>query len=248
LYLVTVFELEQHGEQVRSLLEDSHPFIRLKAFWTMSAIGNINNLPVIINLIERDKYDFNKLDQVVYVLENLTSTNEEEINSQISDSYQKTQNTFVRRCLLEVLGRKDHDESISFLMNQLQDRQSEIRIGAMKSLIYIKAVTALPVFTELLKWSESDGVKIIAMKGIALLGGEPYRSLMIEHLGHELWWVRYYSAFGIAGLSEQGKSELKFLAENHPDPFARQMANYYLQILDKEGVTWHLEQQALMIG
>jgi HEAT repeat protein len=247
LYLVSVLELRHEKDLVIQLLSNHHSLIRLKAFWTMGAIGDNSDLPILAKYLENEKYDVSKLESILHILGGLSPVDSIPTHKLVVDTFNITKDPFVQRCLVELIGRKQCFDSIPFLLEISQKSNPELRIGAIKSLIELRDTSAISSFIQLLKWSESIGVKIISMKGIALIGNIDHLPVFRENLGHSLWWVRYYSAFGMARLGEDGKGELNRLAVTYSDQYGREMANYFLQILDNKDILWDSDKQNFMI-
>lgn len=248
LHLITTFALKHERPLVKELLSDRHLIVRRKAFWALGVIGSAEDLPAMLSLLERDGYDWYQLEQVVGTLDKLDFTGED-VQSWVEPLYREISQPFVRRCLVEFQAAKAGYESIPYLMEKLSDREMEVRIGVIKSLTHLHAYSAVPEFVRILSEpTEHVPVKIMAMKGIALLGGHTYLHVMERYLGHPVWWVRYYSAVGIARHVQSAHSELARLSQSHPDAYGREMAHYFLQLLQEEGGLWRSIEHSLTIG
>lgn len=66
-------------------------------------------------------------------------------------------------------------------------------------------------------------VRSEAARTMGRLGTEADLPALVPLLGDPAWWVRYRSAQAIASLPTIGARELRRIAANHPNPFARDM-------------------------
>jgi hypothetical protein len=67
---------------------------------------------------------------------------------------------------------------------------------------------------------------MVAAQVVKKLNLTIYRKELKRLLGDSQWWVRYYAAESI--LESDGIETLSDYAENHPDEFARDMAEQWL--------------------
>lgn len=249
LQVVAVFHLTDKKQEVIRSLKDSHPLIRMKAFWGLGMIGDRQDLPILLDALKRDHYDWFQVDRVVTILNQLDFSETSNTGNWLVSFYHEASKPFVKRCLIDLMAEQGSYEVIPFLNEEVltQELPFEVRIGMLKTLLRLHAVQAIPTFRSILA-NENDhpGVLIMAMKGVALLGGASCKQVFVEYLGHPLWWVRYYSAVGLARMGDVG--ELKRISVEHPDLYGREMARYFLQLIQQEGALWRSIESSLIAG
>jgi hypothetical protein len=236
LHLATAFKVSNVRETVIDMCGDENALIRMAAITTLSSIGEEDDIFVLFDALEEHTTEHYELDWVFNNLNQISNTNDSELFQQVQEAYFGYKNPFTKRCILEWIGSKNRSECIPFLINVMKSEEGEIKVGAIKALIALKAQIALPYFVRFVENRfEQEGIQNLAMKGLALLGGENYSQCFEVNLGHSHWWVRYYSAMGLFKSGTAGKNRLRILKQEHPDQYARDMASYYTDLLKLEG-------------
>jgi hypothetical protein len=236
LYLSAAFQLEKERTNVLKMCMDDNPLIRMAAITTISSIGNEEDIFEIFKVLEEYNTEYYQLDWVLHNLVNIKSTKDKAFYDCVKEKYPTYKKAFTRRCILEWMGKKNRVDCIPFIVNVMKNECGEVRVGAIKALIKLEAKIALPYYVRYIEdENELPGIKILSMKGLALLGDQQLAECMEVNLGHKLWWVRYYSAFGLMKLGQGGEKELVRLEQSHPDKYARDMSRYYLDMLKLKG-------------
>ncbi|OZM56766.1 hypothetical protein CIB95_11135 [Lottiidibacillus patelloidae] len=236
LYLSAAFQVKKERPNVLKMCMDENPLIRMAAITTLSSIGEEDDIFEIFNVLEEYNTEYYQLDWVLHNLANIKSTNDNAFYERVKLRYPNYKKAFTRRCILEWMGQKNRVDCIPFILNVMKSESGEVKVGAVKALISLEAKIALPHFEQNINDDyELPGIKILSMKGIALFGDEQFAKCMENNLGHQLWWVRYYSAFGLVKLGHGGEQELVRLEKEHPDKYARDMSRYYLDMLKLKG-------------
>ncbi|WP_139492849.1 HEAT repeat domain-containing protein [Brevibacillus dissolubilis] len=247
LHVVGTFQMEAYREQVARLLYDPHPLVRQKAFWAYSSMSTEADLATLTEVLAKESVEWYQLERIVRALELVKITDDEQALTVIQTLYQGITKPLVRRALLEFMALKGMYGAITFMVEQLEDTEAEVRIGAVKGLTQLYAYPMLPRLIQLIESpTETAGVKIMAMKSIATLGDKKLQPVYEDYLSHPIWWVRYYSAVGIVRIPYEGEGELRRLASEHPDAYGREMARYFLQLL-QEGGLWKSIERSLAI-
>ncbi len=250
LHACGVFELPDCHSKVLELLEhDKHPFVRRKALFALSRIGDERDLEAMVRAIDSGDYEWYQLEQMVGLLEQLKLPDDGDLPEHpLLGAIRKAERPFTKRCLFECAGRKGVYSAIPLLGSALlQESDSEVRIGILKAIMQLGAVTLLP---DLMKLADQEAepvpVRIVAMKAAAMMSSADQLDFLREQLGDSIWWIRYYSALGLARIG--GTTELERLSELHPDSYGREMARYFLQLLSSEGALWRSVERSLAYG
>jgi hypothetical protein len=236
LYLSAAFQVKDERENVIDMCMDENPLIRMAAITTLSSIGNEEDIFEILNVLEEFNTEYYQLDWLLHNLNNVNCTKDKAFFDRIKLKYPTYKKALTKRCILEWIGQKNRVDCIPFLVSVMKTENGEVKVGAIKALIELKATNALPYFVRYVEDEhELPGIQILAMKGIALLGEEQFTQCMEINLGHQQWWVRYYSAYGLSKLGQDGENELRRLEQEHPDKYARDMSRYYLDMIKLKG-------------
>lgn len=245
LHIAGMFRLRVFREAVQACLQDPSPLVGQKAFWALGMIGDPRDFEAMLTMLESRRVEAYQLERYVGILNQL-DMDQQEAGERVRALFDRFHKPFVLRCMVDLLGRKGSYDCIPFLLSKIETSPDELKIGIIKALTHLNAYPALGLFKVLLQRSPNPGVQIMAMKGMASLGGRAESELLRDGLTHPNWWVRYYSAAGLSRLPD-GAAVLADLAENHPDAYAREMARYFMQLM-QGGELWRSIERSLAIG
>ncbi|WP_271853242.1 HEAT repeat domain-containing protein [Planococcus maritimus] len=108
---------------------------------------------------------------------------------------------------------------------ELENENPEMRIQALKALLHLQYMNdpgSLTPFFSSDSWQE----RMFASQIAGALQLSRYKERLSELLGDSVWWVRYSAAEALTQFSD-GDILLSHLSTNHPDRYARDMANQW---------------------
>lgn len=108
---------------------------------------------------------------------------------------------------------------------ELENEDPETRIQALKALLHLQYMNnpgSLAPFFRSDSWQE----RMFASQIAGALQLSRYKELLSDLLGDPIWWVRYSAAQALTQFSD-GDILLAHLSTNHPDRYARDMANQW---------------------
>lgn len=245
-YMIGVFRLQPLKNHLYPLLIDPHPLVRLKAFNVLGQFGDSGDLETMIRYISSDRETAESVPFYLHVLRRLIRQSET-LPADMIKLMEKVTDPIARRCIVELLGDLPLSRAeTDWLIGCLHHHQSDVRVGASNACAVKKLKEALPELQQLFKWSEEDYVKITAIKAVAMVSQTEDQDIdyLARQLSHRLWWVRFYSAYGLARLGQKGISRLRLLAAADRDRYGRDMARYFLDLAEKGGSSlWTWEKR-----
>lgn len=253
MHWISTFRLFDFKAEALNGLEDRNALVQEKAFLAAVRIFSDRELERFLYWMDRTPGDFSQVDRMARALALLERVEDCTTASFVLGLYEQLHTPYAKRVLVEWVGHASITGAIPLLKEVLVEAgDSEVRIGAIRSIIRLHASSLLPdIINVCLNRDESDAVRIVAARALARLaeGTHVDRCLPVwmQLLGDNLWWVRTYAAAGIARL-EHGRQVLERSAVEHPDSFAREMSAYFAQILEDQGALWKSIERSLATG
>jgi hypothetical protein len=245
LHFTTVFEIIELKPSVKALfLHDTNSFVKIRAFRTLSVLGNIDDLEEMIQFIEMYRNDRYRQTIIIELLNNLEIETSQLSYKKMKQLYESVETTIAKTCLLHLFARKLDGKWAEFILEQTNNDDPEIQIAILKSLIYIGEFSEA-LFSEKVR-SSNQQVRIVSLKAHVLMNNEANLELFEHYLrSDENWWMKYYAAFGLATLGKEGRANLERIANSKRDSVASSFARYFLQILGEEVYVWEMLQRSL---
>lgn len=109
--------------------------------------------------------------------------------------------------------------------NELESPEGELRIQALKAILnlqYLSEPSLLLPFLQSDSWPE----RMYASRIAGRLQLSRFKEVLSDLLGDPVWWVRYSAAEALVQFSD-GDILLAHLSANHPDRYARDMADQW---------------------
>lgn len=144
--------------------------------------------------------------------------------------YTKSENPYFIAAFISYIGVTGNFTRINILEKELANPDSSIRIQALKAigdLFHMTNSDLLKPFFSSPIWQE----RMVVVQLVKKLNLSIYTLELKRLLGDPQWWVRYYAAESI--LESDGAEILSDYAHNHPDEFARDMAEQWLSTGEK---------------
>lgn len=139
--------------------------------------------------------------------------------------YKKSKNTFFIAAFISYSGVSGNFSRMNTIEKELKNNDSLIRIQALKAigdLFHMSNPDLLKPFFSSAVWQE----RMVVAQLVKKLNLSIYTKELKRLLGDSQWWVRYYAAESI--LESNGIGTLFDYAQNHPDAFARDMAEQWV--------------------
>ena len=129
----------------------------------------------------------------------------------------------VRSWLAESLGLTSDPRAVGPLIRLLSDGDDSQRIRACRALGRLGDGSASGVLVEALA-DPSAAVRAQAARALAELRDERSVYALVQLLGDTSWWVRARAGEALRALGAPGIAALRWCAETHTDPYARERA------------------------
>jgi HEAT repeat protein len=128
-----------------------------------------------------------------------------------------------RDWLAEALGLTGDARAERPLIRLLADGDQSQRIRACRALGRLGLESSGGVLVKALS-DDSPAVRAQAARALAELRDPHSVYALVQLLGDSAWWVRARAAEALGALGAQGIAALRWCAETHPDPYARERA------------------------
>ncbi len=135
----------------------------------------------------------------------------------------------IARAALNAIGYFANMEWAEWCTPWLSSYDPEIKAAALKALAKIKYVPEY-AYAEVFKCLKDDNwfVRNQAVKASIGIMSHKVNSYLAEAISDDSWWVRYNAAAILTQNGQQGRRLLKDIAQNHSDPYARDIAKHFL--------------------
>lgn len=134
-------------------------------------------------------------------------------------------NAALKQAAISYIGMAGITLFLPRIETELVNEEPEMRIQALKALLHLQYMNdpgSLAPFFRSTSWQE----RMFASQIAGALQLSRYKEQLSELLGDSIWWVRYSAAEALTQFSE-GDILLAHLSTNHPDRYARDMANQW---------------------
>lgn len=138
-------------------------------------------------------------------------------------------NPIIAQAALNAIGYFANMEWAEWCVPWLSSYDPEIKSSALKALAKIKYVPEY-AYAEVFKCLKDDNwfVRNQAVNASIGIMSHKVNSYLAEAISDEAWWVRYNAAAILTQNGRQGRKFLEDIAQNHNDPYARDIAKHFL--------------------
>jgi len=132
------------------------------------------------------------------------------------------------RALIETLGLAGHHDARMVIERRLREGDAEQRVAAARALGHMRADDCATSLMGALQ-DEIWQVRAQAARALGHTRAPVALLALPARLTDPAWWVRRHAAYALKEFGEEGRRELKRIANGSPDPYARDMAREVLE-------------------
>ncbi|MBS4197132.1 HEAT repeat domain-containing protein [Lederbergia citri] len=222
LSLIEIFKLEAF---IHPLLEKINNTNKMdeEIIQTMKTVASLQELGLIDFLVKKDgipervlfdiliRYEVMHIDSIIKI---------------ISNSHDER----ILRALIQVISSHHYQNAFPFVRQHLLSKDGETRLRVLQAFEEMHQLvdpSEIAPFLSSPIWQE----RMLAVKICAKCKLNRFKPMLNQLIGDQVWWVRYYAGQAIS-LLQDGELLLQFIAEQHPDRYARDMAKQWMSTLD----------------
>ncbi|HEY4552031.1 MAG TPA: HEAT repeat domain-containing protein [Bacillaceae bacterium] len=217
LYAIEKLKLDSCRGLLLKKLDTGKELLSEENIQTMKALASLNEQCLFDVMLENDMPE--------RVLEELLMRYDLQHMEESIRMAESTDNKTFRRAVLRMIANKGLHAGFMFAEQQLQSPDSETRLRALQaysSMNYMVDPDKISPFLTSPVWQE----RMYAARICGKLKLERFKPDLSRLIADRVWWVRYHAGEAISRLKD-GDVVLRYLAEEHEDRFARDMARQW---------------------
>ncbi|MCJ8008379.1 HEAT repeat domain-containing protein [Lederbergia wuyishanensis] len=189
---------------------------------TMKTVASLQELGLINFLVKKTEIPERVLFDILvrYEVKHIDS-----IINMISNSHDER----ILRALIQVISNHHYQNGFPFVRRHLLSKDGETRLRVLQAFEEMNQMVDPSEITPFLSstiWQE----RMLAVKICAKLKLNRFQPFLNQLIGDQVWWVRYYSGQAISQLQD-GELLLQYIAEQHRDRYARDMAKQWMSTM-----------------